>query len=616
MASTVTSKDAVKQARREHAAGRLADAEKIYRQILETEPNHSEALYLLGTLAGQKGDVDSAIELIRRSIALNADEPEAHRNLGVLLAQRGRFDEALGCFSKAAQLRPDDPRTHHDLGKYLASRGDLQGAGAAYRRAVELKGDFATAYLDLGLVYRAMGRAEEAIAAFGKAARVKPDYLEAHANLATMLGGVDRFEEALAAHAKAVAINPNAAMVHEAMGGILLHQHGAAAAVEHFQRAVQADPNLLSGWKALGSALQSLGRFDEAAECFRRMLAIHPESAVARSHLVNISGKRSESEIEPLKNLLTRANLPAEQRLAAEFALGEALDRADRFDEAFAHFVEANRLARQQRAQIGEKYDPELTHFRVNGLIETFTKEFFEKRRGWGDDSELPVFIVGMPRSGSTLLQQIAGSHPQVYGAGELTDIRRLSKNLGSLSADAIKRAAGNYLHRLRELGGAALRVVNKMPINLHYLGLIVLMFPKARVIFSKRDARDTCLSCYFQSFGDGNTFSFDLADCGHYYRENDWLMKHWMEVLPLAKIEIQYEEVVADLEGQSRRLIDFLGLQWDPACLQFQRAKSSVMTSSVWQVRQPIYNVSVGRWRHYEKYLGVLLAALAAGGC
>ena len=225
-----------------------------------------------------------------------------------------------------------------------------------------------------------------------------------------------------------------------------------------------------------------------------------------------------------------------------------------------------------------------------------------------------------MPRSGTTLVQQIAAGHPLVHGAGELQAVSQIATELGGADLDAavarwnpdsIKQAANRHLDRLQSLNSNASRIIDKTPGNLHLLGLIALLFPFARVILCRRDPRNTCLSCYFQAFAGGATFSSDLRHCGHYQLENDRLMDHWIRVRPLVMLEVQYEKVVADLESQSRRLIDFLGLPWDSACLEFHRAKTTVLTPSVWQVRQPIYQRSVGRWRHYERHLGPLLESL-----
>lgn len=619
---------AINSARGHHRAGRAAEAEKIYRQILEERPDHAEALHLLGVLAGQRGDFDRAIEMIGRALGLDPNHAEAYRNLGVLLAQRQRYEEARTALAKAAELRPGDPQTKIELakvccviGRALAKRGLLNEAIAAQSQAIDAKPDFFLAHFGRGHALRGAGRMEEALECYRQSVRLKPDLLEAHVSMAAILGHLHRFEEAMECYARAAAIDPNAAITHEALGGILLQQRGAAAAIVHFRRAVEADPKLLSAWNSLGLALQAHGEFEQATKCFEKMLEIQPDSALARKQLVATSRqRRSDAEIGPLLELLGQEDLSPEQRIAAEFALGTALDDAERYDEAFAHFEAGNSLKKQQRAQMGEKYDAQAFGASVDSRIEAFTPEFFSSRRGWGEESELPVFVVGMPRSGTTLVQQIAASHPQVHGAGELKAIYQIMQQLGGSDGNhspmlwqrqSLRDFAAAHLRRLASLKGDRLRAIDKMPSNLHQLGLIALLFPSARVVFCRRDPRDTCLSCHFQEFASGHIFSCDLADCGHYQAQNDRLMSHWLRVLPLRMLEVQYEEVVGDLEGQSRRLIDFLGLPWNDACLEFHRTETTVLTSSVWQVRQPIYSRSVGRWRNYARHLAPLLKSL-----
>lgn len=242
-----------------------------------------------------------------------------------------------------------------------------------------------------------------------------------------------------------------------------------------------------------------------------------------------------------------------------------------------------------------------------------FTPSLFAQSRDWGDPSELPVFIVGMPRSGTSLVEQIAASHPDVFGAGELRDVGNIATSLSfsQIQPGPINDAARKQRNHLQVLGGSALRVIDKMPANVDYLGLIAMLFPSARVIFCRRDPRDTCLSCFFQNFQAGNLYSFDLANCGRHHVQTDRFIAHWLSVLPLRMLKVQYEDLVADLEGQSRRIISFLDLPWNPACLDFHRTERTVQTASDWQVRQPIYTRSVGRWRNYERHLGPLLKAL-----
>jgi hypothetical protein len=309
------------------------------------------------------------------------------------------------------------------------------------------------------------------------------------------------------------------------------------------------------------------------------------------------------------------------ERVAAGFARAELLDRMDRFDEAFAGFAEANALARRGLIEAGRGYDAEGMRQRVDRLISQWTPDSLAALAEAGNESERPAFIVGMPRSGTSLVEQILASHSQVFGAGELSEIGRIAQQLPPLSSDAGQLAAWTaaarslgsaHLAHLEALGGGASRVVDKLPDNLLHLGLIATLFPRARVIFCERDPRDICLSNYFQLFAGGNPWSYDLAECGHRFRQVARLADHWRHVLPIAWLQVSYEALVGDLEGESRRMLEFLGLEWESACLEFHRTERVVVTQSTWQVRQKLSTRSVGRWGHYERHLGSLVSALA----
>jgi hypothetical protein len=314
-----------------------------------------------------------------------------------------------------------------------------------------------------------------------------------------------------------------------------------------------------------------------------------------------------------------RPGLPIEERAAAGFAIGKALDDAGRFDEAFSAYDRANHMYRDFRAAAGERFHAEELHRQVDETIDAFTPAFLGSVADWGNPSEVPVFILGMPRSGTSLVEQIAASHSQVFGAGELTDIGYLAAEIESIVGEeqraAVRSLADTHLDRLRVLGGNAKRVTDKLPDNVFMLGVIATLFPAARVIFCRRDPLDICLSCYFQKFRAAQlVYSYDLIDCAKRYLETERLTRHWHRVLPLRMLDVQYEALVGDLDGESRRLISFLGLDWEPACLDFHRTQRTVMTASAWQVRQPLYDRSVRRWRNYQRHLGPLLDALRDG--
>jgi tetratricopeptide (TPR) repeat protein len=395
-------------------------------------------------------------------------------------------------------------------------------------------------------------------------------------------------------------------------------------AAEHYKRVLALVPDSAATWNELGTALRSLGRLDEAVNCFRHALVLKPDLADAYRNLA--LGEQVSADSPELANIAALADatdLSIEERSAAAFALGKALDDAGRFDEAFAAYERANSMYRSARSAAGDWFDAVALSRQIDEIIATFTPGFFARVAGWGTRSEVPVFIVGMPRSGTSLVEQIAASHSRVFGAGELLHIGRMYGDFGPPTDShghelrweeaVIRRAAGGHLQRLREIGSGAERVIDKMPDNVLCIGLVAALYPQARIIFCGRDPRDIALSCFFQKFTPGMLgFSYDLADCGKRQVQIDRLIAHWHRVLPLPMLEVNYEKLVADLAGESQRLVSFLGLEWEPACLDFHRTRRTVATASSWQVRQPLYDRSIGRWRNYERHLEPLLRALS----
>jgi tetratricopeptide (TPR) repeat protein len=380
-------------------------------------------------------------------------------------------------------------------------------------------------------------------------------------------------------------------------------------------------PGMAELWLHDGYCKAALGRFAEAAESYRKALALKPSIEEARLALIQ-AGFREESrvEINHLQRVLEDPDREEFQRTAAAFALGKLFDDDGDYDAAFAAFATGNRLVRSSNEIKGRGFDRAADDAHVRGLIAMFSPSVFQVTAGLGSPSELPVFVVGMPRSGTTLVEQILSSHSDVVGAGELDDVASIAARLAGgrkhlplyeWRRSDVTREATNYVKKLGDVGVTAWRVVDKMPGNMQWLGHIAVLFPRARVIICRRDPRDVCLSCYFQHFGDKLSWSTDLGDLAAYAQSFDRLAAHWRSALPIRMLEVQYEDLVNDLETGSRRIIDFLGLEWDPACLSFHETERTVMTASQWQVRQPLYTSSVGRWRLYRKHLGPLLDGL-----
>ena len=604
-----------------HKAGQRDRAESIYRKVLRRAPANADALHLLGMIAYDRGRHEHAVQLLSRAVAGSPGFAEAHEHLGNALLALDRLEEAIACYRDAIALGPDRASAHANLAAVLNRRGLHEAAQASAARAVDLQPDLVEGYCNLAAALVGRRRFAEAEAAYRRALELQPDRAEAVSDLGHLLLEQKRAEEALSWQEKAIALQPDNATFHYRLAAAQFYRGDPHASEASCRRAIALNPAYAQAWSGFGQVLRSLGRFDEARSCLQRALELDPALPDAYAGLA-ILGQRGggETQLRCLRTLMTGADHSVGTRIDAGFALGMLLDNADRYDEAFPCFEHVNALYHSLLAESSEGYDREATGRQVDGLIGSCTADFFSMVADEGNRSELPVFIVGMPRSGTSLVEQIVATHSRVVGVGELPDLGQLVDTLQSHDQSGAapdlslgRRLADAYIARLASLGGSAERVIDKMPDNILHLGLAAVLFPAARVIFCRRDPRDTSLSCYFRRFDQPISWAYDLADCGSRALEIERLAEHWRSALPLRMLTIDYEALVADLEGQSRRLIAFLGLDWEPACLDFHRTERPVLTASGWQVRQPLYSRSVGRWQHYRRHLRPLLEMLGS---
>ncbi len=509
--------------------------------------------------------------------------------LGAVLLQMGRNADALVPMQKAAALLPGDAEAHNNLSVIFMKLNRADEAEASCRRALQVKPDYAEAHNNLGSILKDVGRLEEAEASYRRALQVKPDYAEAHYNLGTTLKELGRLNEAEAS----------------------------------YWRALDSNPDYFDAHNNLGFTLKELGRLEEAEACFHRALQGKPDLVEGRFNLAQVKKvKPGDDNLAVLAAIWEAAQRGAKTPSGKEttflhFALGKCYDDTGDYDKAFPHFLEGNRL---KRATF--EYDPSQAIQLFSGIMRNLGAAATDRLRGGGDPSPLPVFVLGMPRSGTTLTEQIIASHPEVHGAGELHDFGKIMlrniagaafpDNLHLLDRAQLTAWGAEYVAGLQRRAPDARRITDKLPGNFIAVGLIHLMLPNAKIIHVKRNPADTCLSCFTQLFANKNEFTYDLAELGQYYAGYARLMEHWREVLPEgAFLDVQYEDIVADQEAQSRRIIEYCGLEWSDACIDFHRNRRAVNTASVTQVRQPMYKTSVERWRHYEKFLDPLLEAL-----
>jgi tetratricopeptide (TPR) repeat protein len=602
-----------------HKAGRLAEAETLYRKLIDVVPNHPRASYLLGLIETARGQPERGVELIRRALPALARSPEVHVDLGHALRFSGKREEGIESYRRAITLKPDYALAHTCLAGALNDLGRFEAAISHCETAIAADPKFLPARINLATALRGAGRMPEAIQAWREAIALEPNRAESYHQLARELGELKLMQEALQCLDRAIALQPDNVAFHCTRGEAMIYQQNGEGAVAAFRQAVAVSPDSKPAWAGLGWALRLLGRFEEAEACVKRLREIDPTDLLSIRH-VPWSGNQAQEpeEIERLISVVDRPEANAEARISAGFALARLFDEAGRFDEAFARYAAANALLRQNWPPTGERFDAERFVRSVDSLIDVNTGQHVAEAAVSGSMSELPVFIVGMPRSGTTLVEQICSSHSRIFGAGELEAVPLIAAKLArqqgaeSMQVEARRQAADAHVLYLHKLGQGALRVVDKFPDNVLLVGLIARLFPRARIVYCSRDPRDISLSCYFQRFADkAQPFAYDLADCGRRCRAVQRLAAHWLKLLPFHMIEVNYEKLVEDLEGESRRLIEFLGLDWEPACLDFHRTERTVATVSLWQVRQPLYKSSVGRWRNYEKHLGPLFAAL-----
>jgi tetratricopeptide (TPR) repeat protein len=591
-----------------HQAGDLDRAEAGYRRVLKREPEHPGALNLLGLIAAARGALDDAERLLGRAIRALPTMATAYMDLGTVLGRLGRPAEAEEKYREAIRRDPELAAAYVNLAMLLNERGAHAEAAAECRTAVKLSSGLMEAHLVLAGSLRALGDIPAAEQAYRMAIALRPDRAETLSDLATMLGEARRFGEAMERHRRALALRPESAVLHRARASTLERMGDLAGAELAYGQAIMRSPLDLTSWISRGACLAGLGRFAEADGCFTRVLGADPNSTEAYWMRARIRTLPAEAEA-PLRAALADPALPPMRQVCAGFALGSLLDGLARPEEALAIFTEANARFRALRAD--ETFDAAAFDTAIDSLIAATPAELFPSAAA-DMASDLPVFIVGMPRSGISLVEHIAASHTQVHGAGPLHRMTTINlalaqENEGKASladwdAAGNQKAARAHLASLAALGAGKARVIDSTPDNILLLGLIATLFPQARVVVCQRDVRDLCLSNFFTLFTEGNPFSRDLADCARRAAAQDRLLAHWRAVLPLRFHVMQYEALVADPETESRRLIDFLGLEWDAACLNFQQTERPITTAPVWEVRQPIFSGGVGRWKPYAK--------------
>ena len=525
----------------------------------------------------------------------------------------------MACYRRSLAIGPTDASAHNGLGRSLKDQGRLEDAAKCYRQAIKHQPEMASAHDNLGYVLRQLGDPVQAADCHQRAVHLNPRSAGIRNNFAVALKNIGLYVEAATEYRQALKLEPGWADIHKNLGNVLHVLGNYREAIEAYAEAHRLDPESQEILFNLAATCAQVGDLESADRHCRTLLKIRPDHATGLALLNEMTNTSEEEDIYTFQALLDSDDASLEERIEAGFGLGRIYDRLGDHERAFNHYGEANRL---KRDEVGLNIEEHTLAFRA--IRSTFTQEFFEKSDIRGSESDRPIFIVGMPRSGTTLVEQIISSHPQIHGAGELSHIQRITETLSSnkvaplpfpisiteLNQEKAAALADRYLAELQHRNKDAQHVTDKLPSNYRNLGFIALLFPRARIIHCQRHPLDTCLSCYFQRFKEVN-YSFDLEHLGWYYSQYAELMAHWREALPIEMLEVRYEDLVENQERVSRELIAYCGLDWDDRCLDFHRNERPVETASMFQVRQPMYADSIGRWKRYDRHIQVLKSVL-----
>lgn len=639
-----------------HQAGKTELAAELIGKAIEIQPDVAQFHANRGEMCRLLKRLDEAIHHGEQAVMLDPRSPNAHSNLGVAYYDRKDYARAETCQKKALELAPNLLTALNNLGSIKRELKDKEGAIEYYRQVLAIAPDYLETINNLGAVLTELEHPEEALTELLKVIRARPGYADAHCNIgnafllledfdkalaafnqtlalmpdnpAALLGLArtykekDALDEARAAVEQALALAPEKAEAYSLSGDIYTRIETYEEAEAAYRQALALDENGLGAHLGMGQLQMELGQLDAAQASYRRAMEIDPEEVAP--HVFMAQARKIKPGDDTLTRLEAEAEhidtLPPTRALSLHFALGKAYDDLKEYDRAFPHFAAGCRI---KRAHI--QYDAGIQDQVTQNIRDFFSQETLARLRGAGDPSDLPIFVLGMPRSGTTLTETIIASHPDVHGAGELRDLLALANqpkegmasegyplSMHGLTQDDLTRMGARYVAGLRQRSATARHITDKMPANFLAVGLIHLMLPNAKIIHVKRNAADICLSGFTKLFNNSQYHTYDLAEMGRYYVNYAKVMEHWRSVLPEdAFLEVQYEELVTDKEAQTRRLIAFCGLKWNDACLESHKTERSVKTASITQVRQPVYTSSIERWRRYEKHLHPLFEAL-----
>jgi len=601
---------------RAQQSGDLSTAESNYSRVLKNDSDNIHALNLLGMLCVNNFRPAEAVDYLSKALAIDAVNPQTQSNIGLAYKDLGKTSDAIRHFQRSAQLNPDNPDTFNNLGNVLRVAEKPMEAVKVYERALKLHPTFAECWSNLSAALNEAEQHDRALKAVNRAIQLDAKLAQAYNNRGDIYLAMALYEEAVTEYRIAVELSPKytAALIN--MARTQRDMDLPDEARRTLKLAIQLEPENPEALLVEGVLNEQIGDREAAADSFKKAIKQLPEMTVAHYYLSQIKGRiGSDDEFEAMRELDKRTDLTPKSRMYLEFGLFRACDQRDLYDDAFAHLAAGNAIKAESTP-----YDDEDTAEYIASILESAANAKEKLGDGPGLQDSRPVFVLGMPRSGTSLTEQILASHSEVAGAGELSyaydtahSIRKMVKmkfpqNMTLLSSEQYVELGERYLSRHSAENLESRYVIDKTPLNFQYIGMLALALPQAKFIHCHRDPVANCFSIHRMPFDEKQTYAHSLEALGTYYKRYEAFMQDWHKMFPGRILDVRYEDTVGDIDAQSRRLLDFLDLPFEESVLEFHKTKRLVKTPSASQVRQPIYKDSVAAWKKYEKHLQALV--------
>ena len=598
--------------------GQLDAALRHYNKALSVRPDYAEVLNNLGNTLGRQGKHSEAIKSFRKALQTMPGYVAAHNNLGNALHESGRLEEAVASYLNALRIKPDYAEAHNNMGNVLMDIGKPEDALASFASALKYNPGLAQAYNNIGNCLRGMGRYDEAITNFAKAIQIMPDYAQAFSGLGNTFNDQGLHQKAIDSIKRGIQLKSDSAAAHNDLGNALSDLGRHEEAVKSYHAALSIEPDFAEVHSNLGNALCEFGSYDEAIASYTEALRLKPEFAEAHNNLSkNKKYTNDDPQFAQMLERLADPDISENELMYLSFALGKVYEDLGDVDQSFSYLLQGNRL---RKKELNYEIRSDRAHFEhLKSLLSGEGPSTLEHEKTATKSAKQPIFIVGMPRSGTTLTEQILASHSQVFGAGELQAVGRILSPIvrdmavngeKKIGADVLARFKDTYLDELEKIGGDESFVTDKMPVNFKWIGFLLTAMPGAKIINLQRDPAASCWSIFKRLFS-GNGYSNDLVDLAEYYLLYQDLMEFWRQQFPSQIYDLNYEALTENQEQETRRLLEYCELPWEEQCLEFHKTKRTVRTPSGNQVRKKMYTGSSSAWRKYEAHLEPMLSVL-----